>query len=144
MWPDLPKGIVYAHSFKSHFSPPFDTYNNTLTVRAYIIAKGSMVYFNWGFICRPVWCPRVLGWSLNGFNLPGQADSRQGITTRLAGETWHWCSYILWYAETKTAWIDPFGHIIFLNQKVPPLRGSSPPHTLHPYRTACGIDNLVE
>ena len=37
----------------------------------------------------------------------------------------------------------PFGHIIFLNWKVLPLRGSPPP-TLHPYRTACGIDYLVK
>ena len=32
---------------------------------------------------------RMLGWSVNGSNLSGQADSRQRITTRLAGETGH-------------------------------------------------------
>ena len=35
------------------------------------------------------WHPRMLGWSVNGSNLPGQADSQQGITTGLAGETGH-------------------------------------------------------
>ena len=45
MWPDLPKGVFYAHSFKSHFSPPFDRYNNRLTVDAYTIAKGLKAYF---------------------------------------------------------------------------------------------------
>ena len=51
----------------------------------------------------PVWHPQMLGWSVNGSNLPGQADSRQGITTRLAGETGHRCSYILRRVELKTA-----------------------------------------
>ena len=36
----------------------------------------------------------------------GQADSRQGITTGLAGGTGHWSCYILWYVELKKAWID--------------------------------------
>ena len=91
MWLDLPKGVLYAHNFKSYFSLPFDKYNNRLTVHACTIAKGSTVYFYWGLIHRPVWHPWVLGWSVNGANLPGQADSRQGITTGLAGETGHRC-----------------------------------------------------
>ena len=40
----------------------------------------------------------VLGWSFNGSNLPGQADSQQGIAIRQAtedSETGHQCSYIL-------------------------------------------------
>ena len=106
MWLDLPKVVLYAHSFKSHFSMPFDRYNNRLTLQAYTIAKGLTVYFYWGLIHGPVWCPLVLGWSVNGSNFPGQADSQQGITTGLAGETGHWSSYILWYMEPKTAWID--------------------------------------
>ena len=94
MWPDLPKGVLYMHSFKSHFSQPFDRYNNRLTVHACIIAKASTVYFYWGLIHGPVWHPRMLRWSVNGSNLPSQADSRQGVTTGLAGETGHWCSYV--------------------------------------------------
>ena len=72
------KRVFYAHNVKSHFSPPFDRYNNILTVRACTIAKGSMVFFS-----------GLLGWSVNGSNLPDQADSRQGITTGLAGTTGH-------------------------------------------------------
>ena len=94
------------HSFKSHFSWLFDRYNNRLTVHAYTIAKGSTVCFYWGLIHGPVWRPRMLGWSVNGSNLPGQADSWQRITTRLAGETGHQCSYILWHVELKTAWVE--------------------------------------
>ena len=76
MWPDLPKGVLYMHNFKSHFSPPFNRYNNRLTYHAYTIAKGSMVYFYWGLIHGPVCCLWMLGWSVSGSNLPGQADSQ--------------------------------------------------------------------
>ena len=106
MWLDLPKGALFAHNFKSHFSPPLDRYSNKLTVHAYTIAKASTVCFYWGLIHGPVWHPRVLGWSVNGSNLPGQAENRQGITTRLAGETGHRSSYILGHVELKTAWIE--------------------------------------
>ena len=47
--------------------------------------------------------PRMLGWSVNGSNLPSQADRRQGITKGLDGETGHRCSYILRHVELKTA-----------------------------------------
>ena len=108
MWPDLPKGVLNMHSFRSHFLWSFDRNNNRATVHACTIAKSSAVWFYWGLIYRPVWCPQVLGWSVNSSNLPSQADSRQGITTRLAGgtgpRTGHWCSYILRRVELKTAW----------------------------------------
>ena len=39
------KGVLFAHSFKSHFSPPLNRCNNRLTVCAYTIAKASMVSF---------------------------------------------------------------------------------------------------
>ena len=100
------KRISYVHNFKYHFSPPFDRYNNWLTVHACKIAKGSRGYFYWGLIHGPVWHPSVLKWSVNGSKLPNHADSQQGITTGLAGETEHRCSYILWYVEPKTSWID--------------------------------------
>ena len=106
MWLDFPKGVLYAHSFKSHFSLPFDKYNNRLTVHAYTIAKVLTVCIYWGLIHRPVWRPPVLGWSVNGYNFPSQAVSQQRITTGLAGETGYRCCCILWYMELKTAWID--------------------------------------
>ena len=42
---DLLKEVLYTHNFKSHFSPPFNRYNNRLTVHVCTIAKGSTVYF---------------------------------------------------------------------------------------------------
>ena len=133
MWLDLPKGVLYAHSFKSYFSPLFDRYNNRLKV--------SKVYFYWGLIHGPVWHPRVLGWSVNDSNLPSQADSQQRIATRLSGETRHRCSYILWYVELKTAWIDAiWPYKIFWIWR---SRNFMAPHH-HPlwYRLPCEINYL--
>ena len=124
----LAKRVLYTHSFRSHFSWSFNRYNNRPTVHACTIAKASTVYFYWGFIHGPVWHPRVLGWSVNGFNFPSQADSWQGITTGLAGEIRHRCSYIF---ETCGAENSPnWSHLAikkFLHQKFPPLCGSPPP-----------------
>ena len=83
-----------------------DSYNNRPTVHACTIAKSSMVCFYWGLIHGPAWRPRMLRWSVNGSNLPSQADRWQGITTGLVGETGHRCSYILRHVELKTAWIE--------------------------------------
>ena len=69
----------------------------------YTTAKHLTVFLYWCLILKLVWCPRVLKWSLNGSNLPGQADSQQGIISRLVVKTGHWCSCILWYVDFKTA-----------------------------------------
>ena len=144
MWPDLLKGVLNVHSFKSYFSLPFNKYNNRLTLHAYTIAKGSTVYFYRDLIHRPVCCPRVPGWSVNSSNLPGQAGSQQRITTRLASETGHRCSYILCYVELKTAWIDAIWPYKFFVQEGPATSWLPTTHTLHPYRTAWGINYLVK
>ena len=91
------KRVLYTQSFKSHFLPWFDGYKNRLTVHVYTIVRCLTVWFYCGLIHKPAWCPQVFRWSLNGSNLNGQADSWQRITTRLAGETEHWCNYILWH-----------------------------------------------
>ena len=116
MWPDLPIGVLYMHSFRSHFSWLFDRYNNRPTVHACTVAKASTVCFYWGFIHRPVWRPRMLGWSVNGSNFPSQVDSWQGITTWLAGETGHQCSYILRWG-VSIHWTGLLDWIIFLLDK---------------------------
>ena len=61
-----------------------------LTVHAYIIAKGSTVCFYWCLIHGPVWCSPVLGWSVNGSNLPGQAIQLAGNHHRTGW--WDWAS----------------------------------------------------
>ena len=144
MWPDLSKGALYTHSFRSHFSPPFNKYNNRLTVHAYNIAKGSMVYFPWGLIHESVWCPQVLEWSVNGSNFPGQADNWQGISARLAGkpgiEVATFCDMGSW----KQPELMPFSHINFFELEVPTTSWLPTIPPLHPYRTACGINYFVK
>ena len=123
----MPIEVLYTHSFKSHFSPPFDRYNDRLTVHVYTIARSSMVCFYQGLIHRPVWHPWVLRWFLNASNLSGQADSQQGITTRQASEIGHQCSYILQYVGLKTARIDAIWPHKFFYHSCTPLYGYPPP-----------------
>ena len=106
MWPNLPKGILYTHSFRSYFSQQFDRYNNRSTVHACTIAKASTVCFYWGLLHGPDWCPRMCEWLQ-------LADSWQGFTTVLAGETEHICSYICDVWNWKQPELKPFGHKIF-------------------------------
>ena len=136
MWPDLPKGVLYTYSFRSHFSWSFDRNNNRLTVHACTIAKASTVCFNWGLIHGLVWHPQVLGRSVNGSNLPGQADSQQeslqdcsqqeslqdwlvrlGIDLATFWDLWSW----------KQPELKPFGHKTVLYWKFLPFHGSPPP-----------------
>ena len=42
MWPDLPKGVLYSHSFKTHFSSPFVSYINPPT--AYVFNTAESFY----------------------------------------------------------------------------------------------------
>ena len=118
------KGVLYTHSFKSHFLIPFDRCNNRPTVHVYTIPKGLTVCFYWGFVFKLVWCSQVLGWSLNGSTLPGQADSQLGITAILATETGHWCNSILWHLDLKTTsfdaiWLFTFWIITFATMWLP-------------------------
>ena len=133
-WPDLSKEVLNTHCFKSHFSPPFDRYNNRLTAHAYTITKGSTVYFYWGHIHRPVWHPRVLGWSVNGSNLPGQADSHrespQDWLVRLAVDIATFCDMWSW----KQLEVMPFGHRIFWIRKSCHFVAPHHPPTHHHYR----------
>ena len=136
-------GLIHVHSFKSHlFSTLFDGYNNRLMVHVYTIPKRLMVSFYWGLILEPVWHPRVLRRFLNGSTLPGQADNQHRITTRLAGETGNWCSYILWHVDLKTASI----YAIWLHK----FLGQNPCHFVvthwpHPptYWGACNTENTT-
>ena len=114
-------------TFRSYFSWSFDIYNNRPTVHACTIAKASTVCFYWDLIHGPIWRPRMLWWSVNVSNFPSQEDSRQGITTGLAGETGCQCSYIWDVWSWKQPELKPFGHKKFLYSKFPPLRGSPPP-----------------
>ena len=104
----------FVHNFNVHFSPPPDGYNNR--------ANSSCVYYSQKFnsvlllrlFLQPVWHPQLLGWSINGCILPGQADSLQEISTwmlvRLGMDLATFCD--VW--SLKQPELMPFGHISFL------------------------------
>ena len=70
------KGVLYTHSFKTHFSSPSVSYINVPTAHVFNTADGLIVCFHSGLFLKPVWHPRVFGWLLNGPIFPWQADSR--------------------------------------------------------------------
>ena len=49
MWPYLPKGVLYTHSFKTHFSSPSASYINALTAHVFNTAEGWTVCFTQAF-----------------------------------------------------------------------------------------------
>ena len=101
MWPDLPKGVLYTHSFRSHFSLPFNRYSNIYYCQS----------FNGLLLLRPPFMDLSgIHECLGGPNSPDQADNQQGITTRLASETGHRCSYIWSWKQPE---LMSFGHINF-------------------------------
>ena len=60
MWPDLPKGVLYTHSFKTHFSSPSVSYINAPTGYVFTTAESWTVCFHSGLFLKPVWRPQVL------------------------------------------------------------------------------------
>ena len=48
------KRVLYMHSVKSHFSPPFDRYNNRPTVCVHIIASSLTFSFYRVLFPKPV------------------------------------------------------------------------------------------
>ena len=103
VWPDLPKGILYTHSFKTHFSLPFDNCINgpTAHVFKYCLRLNSLLSLR--AVLKPVWYPWVLGWSSNDPIFSWQADSWLWFTTRLADEFGHGLNCFVWHMEVKMA-----------------------------------------
>ena len=92
------KMYIFSNNFNVHFWQPPDWYNNTITVHVYTVAKFQQSAFMEVsfFSLLTSECVQV---SINGSIFPGQADSQQEITTRLACETKHLFSNILWYLD---------------------------------------------
>ena len=132
-------GTISSLTFHCH---SIDTINSRLTVHACTIAKGLTV-----LLLRPhsracLASIGVRGWSIKGSSLPGQADRGQGITTdwlvRLGINVATFCDMWSW----KQPELKPFGHKKVFIPELPAT--SWLPTTLHPYRSACGIDYLVK
>ena len=103
MWSDLPKGVLYMHSFKTHFSSPAISYINAPTGYLFTTTESWTVCFHTGLFLNPVWHSWVLGQPLNGSIFLWQADSRLWITTRLADEFAYGFSCFVWHVQVKKA-----------------------------------------
>ena len=103
LWPDLPKGVLHTHHFKTHFSLPFDSYINGPTAHVFNTAEGGTICFQSSLFLEPVWHSKVLGWPSNGPIFPWQAESRLWFTTQLADAFGHGFSYFVWHLEVKMA-----------------------------------------
>ena len=124
------KGFLYMHSFKTHFSSPFDSYINKPTAHVFNTAEGWIVCFHGGLFLKPVCHSLVLGWPSNGLIFPWQAYSQLWFTTRLADEFGHGFSYFVWYVEVKMASVDAIW--LFLVKTLPlPTTLWLPAHPSH-------------
>ena len=75
------------------------------------IAKSTMVCFYWVFILQPVWCPRMLGWFINGTILPENHHTT-------GWWDWPWILATFWDIwSLKQPELMPFGHKKFWIKK---------------------------
>ena len=107
MWPDLPKGFLYMHSFKTHLLLPFDSYINGPTAHVFNAAEGWTVYFHSGLFlkhtCLMSMNARVaFEWPI----FPWQADIQLWFTTQVVDEFGNGFSCIVWHVEVKIAIMD--------------------------------------
>ena len=63
MWPDLPEGVLYVYSFKTHFPAPLDSYSNRSNSTSVLCMKWPW----WGMnivlsvcIIRMLYCVRTI------------------------------------------------------------------------------------
>ena len=109
---------------------PFDRYNNKLTVHIYATAKSLTVAFTeetaYSQACLTSKGARG---PLNGYSLPGQADSWQEIATRLGIDVATFC-------DIKQPQLRPFGYLKVFELDPATLWLPS----THSYRSTCSID----
>ena len=145
-WPALPKPATYAHHVNEQFSPSMDSSINKLTNCQYTTAKCWQVCFCWGLFLRSVRRPRVLGCPLDatGIGLYRQPPCWKSGTIRLVDDIDHGFSYVLWQFECNGAslWaISPWKMQSSAVTRHFVATPHPPPSTLHPYMSACGVDN---
>ena len=103
MWPDLPKGVLYTYSFKTHFSSSFVSNINEPTAHVFNTAEGWTFCFHSGLFLKPVWCPWALRWLPNSPIYHWQADSQLWVTTQLVDGFVYEFSCFAWHVEVKIA-----------------------------------------
>ena len=96
MWPDFPEGVLYAHSFKTHFSLPSVSYINGPTVHMFNTAEGWTVSFHSGLFLKPVWHPRV-GKQTADCELPHNWLMSLSMDLAVLCDMWRWKSFGCFY-----------------------------------------------
>ena len=135
MWPDLQEGVLYAHHFRTQISPPFYGYIIRQSMCACFVANSLPVCFSWGcflsHVRRP-WMPGLC--SVVSAGCSTRATMLWGLT-RPCSDIIYRFNYFL--GQFKHQWIHKTS---VTTQRVfsPPLRGSPPPPTNHPYVFTCG------
>ena len=127
MWPDLQEGILYPHHFRTQISPSFYGY---IIMFACFVVNSSPVCFSWGCFLSHVRRPWMLGlYSVVSAGSSTKATRLWGLT-RPCSDIIYWFSYFL--GQFKHKWIHKTNVTV---QRVfsPPLHGSRPPPTNHPY-----------
>ena len=106
MWTDLPKGVLYTLSLKTHFSLPFVNYINGSTAHVFNTSESWTACFYLGLFFKPVWCPWVLRWPWNGPIFSWQVDRQLWITTWLTDGFAHGFSSFVWHVNVKKALME--------------------------------------
>ena len=130
MWLDLQEGVLYAYHFSTQISPPFYGYIIRLSMCACFVANSSPVCFSWGCFLRRVRRPWMLGAGCST-----KATRLRGLT-QFCSDIISWFNYFL--GQFKHQWIHKTS-ITTQHVFSPPLCGSPPPPTNHPYVITCGI-----
>ena len=126
--------VLHMHSFKTHFSVPFDsyiqpirTYIKRLTVHVCNTATGCLYL---GLFLKPLWHPQVIWQPLNLVGLDRKTTYYKSCTTWLTSNMSCWFSTILWWSEYKGTshliWGD-LAVTTLWNQRNPQFYGSPPP-----------------
>ena len=139
MWPDLPKEVLYTHSFKTYFSLSSVSYMIALTAHVFNTAEGRTVCFYLGLFLKPVWHPQLFAWPSNAPIFPWEADSWLWITTWLADEFGYGFSCFVWHVKVKMALME----VICFSEDVAfacHFMAPCPPTFIPPDRSASGTD----
>ena len=132
MWPDLQERVLYTHHFRTQISTPFYGYIIRQSMCACFVANSSPVCFSWGCHVRRPWMPGL--YSVVSVGCSTKA-TRLWSLTRPCSDIIYRFNYFL--GKFKHQWIHKTS-VTTQRMFSPPLRGSPPRPTNHPYVFTCG------
>ena len=144
MWPDLLKPSTYGHNGKAQFSSPIDSFINKLINQWCTTAKICSVCFYWGWFLRHVRHSWVLGCPLDGTGWFQQTATLLEISPKLADNISQGFSYFCDILSATGHQLRPHHLVKCFTLEEPTTSWLLTTPTLHPYRSACGIDYTGE